>query len=225
MAPKRRPDQGEPDGPGTVSPIDAALALEDRDSFLSAVADLDESRGSRPFSERPDALGLLGGLWALHLLVSVDGIGRFLAGSEGAAFHETLAWCERVGADGAATYLRAVAALYPGGRVPEDDGARYAVVEELETTGGKPDPLRRLDRQYAPAMDELADRVRDWLRAHRAEVAAAMEQAAREPPPPPPDYEADAAEIIAKLESLFEVSSDPRPETGEPPPDRGGPGS
>ncbi len=183
------------------SRIDAALATEGRDEFMHAAADLDEGFAAAPFPERDDPLAMLGGLWALHLFVTMEGIWKFLAEPAGTAFHETLEWCERVGAERAVAYLREVAALYPGGEVPTDDEDRYALVEEMEHRG-KPDPLRQLDRKHAGAMDELADRVRDWLRAHRTEVEQALEEASQHAPAEEPvtDLGADVEALLARLE-------------------------
>ena len=164
-----------------ASAIDAALAKRDRIDFMQAVSGLDERYAGEPYTDHPDPLGLLGGLWALHFRVEADGIGRFLAEPEGAAFEQTVVWCERVGAEEAADFLREVAAVFPDGVVPVDDDERYVVVEELESL--RPRPLRQLARRYAGAMDELADRVRDWLRTHRAEVERALAEEGGEPPP------------------------------------------
>jgi hypothetical protein len=163
------------------SPIDAALAVRHPIDFMLAVAALDERYAGEPFPDRPDPLGMLGGLGVLHSHVEAYGIEKFLAEPEGAAFDQTLAWCERVGAEETADFLREVAALYPDGEVPTDDGERYVVLEELQSV--RPRPLRQLARRYAGAMDELADRMRDWLRAHRAEVERALEAESRDAPP------------------------------------------
>ncbi len=163
------------------SAIDAVLALRDRDAFMLAAADLDDRRGTTPFQERPEPLGMLGGLWGLYFMVSADGIGKFLAEPEGSAFHETIAWCEHVGAEEMADCLREVAALHPDGEVPVDDDERYFVLEELESR--RPRALKQIARRYATALDDLADRVHDWLSTHRPEVERALEDISREPPP------------------------------------------
>jgi hypothetical protein len=162
------------------SPIDAALVVRHPIDFMLAVAALDERYAGEPFADRPDPLGMLGGLGVFHSQVEAAGIEKFLAEPEGAAFDQTLAWCERVGAEEAADFLREVAALYPDGEVPTDDGERYVVLEELD--GTRPRPLRQLARRHAGAMDDLADRVREWLRAHRAEVECALEAESRDAP-------------------------------------------
>ncbi len=189
--------------------IDRILAEEDRDLFIQAAGELD---ASGELGQGPEPLGMLGGLWVLYLQVSADGIWKFVGESTGEAFHETLAWCERVEAERAAAYLRAVAALYPRGRVPKDEAARYAVVEKLEETS--PDSLRALDGEYAGAMDELADRVREWLRAHRLEVVAALERVSAGPAPAEPavDVEADANALMQELwRSAGEAASGRKP--------------
>ncbi len=207
MGKRRPPDPRE----RHLARIDRILAEEDRDLFIQSAGELDGDGGA-PLGQGPEPLDMLGGLWMLHLQVSADGIWKFVAESTGEAFHETLAWCERVEAERAAAYLRAVAALFPRGRVPKDEAARRVLVDELE--GTVPDPLRALDDEYAGAMDELADRVREWLGAHRLEVVAALERASAEPAPPEPavEVEADANALMQELwRSVSEAASRRKP--------------
>ncbi len=181
-----------------ASAIDAALANRDPFEFMQAAFGLDDRYAGEPYPDRPDPLGMLGGLWALYCAMMADGIGKFLADPEGAAFDQTLAWCDRVGAEEAGDFLREVAALYPDGEVPTDDNERYALLEEIEDV--RPRPLRQLERRYAGAMDELADRVRDWLRAHRADVERAREEESRLPAAQAPVV--DLADVDAMMQKL-----------------------
>lgn len=167
--------------PATVATV---LAVADDAEFMERVARLDEYHHGVPFTQRPDPLGMLGGLGALYADVVQEGMWKFLAQREGEGFHETLAWCERIGAKRAVEQLRAVAALYPRGRVPRDERKRYAVVRAIEEEVSPRHPvdrLGRIDDEHAGSMDELAKRLRTWVRGHRAEVERALAAAAARP--------------------------------------------
>lgn len=157
--------------------LQTVLEIADPGEFLSALAGLDEKHNGMEFHARPDLLGMLGGLYALYVDVQLDGIWKFLAQSEGRGFHQTEAWVRRINAEKMTAYLAEVAALSPGGRVPEDDEARYEVVQEYERQKTAVDPtdaLEKLDRKYKGAIDEMAERLRTYVREHQADFEQAL---------------------------------------------------
>lgn len=159
--------------------VRAALALRGRDAFMLALNTIDGRHWSVAFHKRPVPLGMLGGLSALYFDVTGDGIWKFLDQDEGTGFRETVEWCKRIGARQAVAYLHDVAALFPRGVVPRDARRRATVVARLaeDTSLRKPaDALRKLDRKYAGAMREVADKLRAWLRTHEAETERALEK-------------------------------------------------
>lgn len=94
--------------------------------------------------------------------------------------HDVEGWCRAIGAKRAAAYLDATAALFPRGRVPRDDMRRFDIREALSDGGSRTsDPLARLDRKYAGAVDEMVDALRDYLRAHSENPVDALEELAR----------------------------------------------
>src|SRR4051812_43734965 len=94
--------------------LTAVLLISDPADFMQALARLDGLHAGIDFIDRPRPLGMLGGLHALYSDVTLGGIGKFLNQREGAGFDATLAWCEEIGAQPAAAYLKACALLFPG---------------------------------------------------------------------------------------------------------------
>jgi hypothetical protein len=193
----------------------AVLELDDTAEFFDKLSALDEKHSGMDFHHRPEPLGMLGGLYALHTDVVLDGIKKFLCQAEGAGFHQTVEWCKRIGARRAATYLEAVAALYPGGRVPEDDEARFNFVMDLEEATKSPleplDALDKLDREYAGAVDEMAECLRTYVRAHQATFEAALEAPAQRDDSPrsfEEFAERHGEEALAMLEGMAQRMKD-----------------
>ena len=88
-----------------------------------------------------------------------------------AYYHEAETWCRKIGATRAAQYLQAGARHFPGGRVPVDDGQRRAIGDEL---GDRDDgPIYAVDQEYDGAADEIPEHLRNYIRAHVNEYAAA----------------------------------------------------
>ncbi len=190
--------------------LTAALAERDPGEMLRALYELDSKHNGMDFHRRPEPLGMLGGLWALHLGVMGGGIQDFLDRQEGAAFHETEEWCRRIGAKRARAYLHAVAKLYPGGRVPADGDERFKITSSFEDDLSILDPvspLRKLDLKYKGAVDEMAEALRAWVTAHRAEVEAALAAPAQRDESPE-HWEDLAEEAIATLEKAVQRIQD-----------------
>ncbi len=163
--------------------LTSALSIKDPTHFLEALAALDERHNGMAFHARPEPVSMLGGLDALNADITLGGIKKFLCQWEGAGFHQTMVWCERIGARRVLAYLAAVAALYPGGRVPADDEARRRLVMDLEEATKSPleplDPLEKLDREYRGVTDDIAESLRVYVRTHRAAFERALAAPAR----------------------------------------------
>lgn len=158
--------------------LTAILAEPDAEDLLSRLAHVDARYQGIPFHERPEPLGTFGMCYALHDDVTADGMGKFLAQSEGDGFHETLEACRRVGATRAAALLERVARLYRGGRVPRDATRRYALVERLEAEAsdrGTDDQLQQLEAEFADAMPALASAMRSWVTQQRESLEQALD--------------------------------------------------
>ena len=175
--------------------LDRALAQKDDGRFLHDLAHVDERFNSLDPERRPAPLPMLVALWILHQDVTMEGVWKFLAQSEGDEFLPTLRWCEEVGATRAVEYLKAVQRLFPRGKVPATSDKRTDVLERLEAKAdatGDPEPLVALDRKYADAMPQLAQRVREWVKANRAAIERQLAEAS------PPDAARTAKPTRAK---------------------------
>lgn len=162
-------DSGNPLRTPTVA---AALALDEPGDCLSALATLGPFPAMVPLAERPELVGATTILNALYLDVSVAGLWRFLvAGNADAFVPIARTWCRRIGAERAVAYLDAAVALLPNGRLPAAEERRFDEVMKLDDE--PPFPLRDLDRQYAGAVDEMAERFRGYVRDHIEEFEKA----------------------------------------------------
>ena len=164
--------------------LPGVLAVKDPVDFLDAAREMvrhAEGQASGPdwLTDEPNAPNMLLVLRALYVSTRFEGIWKFLNSSEiGALAHDAETWCRAIGARRAAAYLAETAALFPRGRVPRDDIRRVELVEALSEKR-RSDPLARLDRKYAGAVDEMVDALRNYLRAHQEDPAGALEQLAR----------------------------------------------
>lgn len=157
--------------------LDAALQEDDAFELLDQLAVLDSRYNGIRFSDRPAPLALFGSLFALFSAANGEGIWKFLSQQDGEEFHPALEGCRRIGAERAAEYLASVSVLYPGGRVPADQDERYAVVAQVEEESiatGDPDALQVLDERFDGALEEMAEALRHWVVAHRAEVVSQL---------------------------------------------------
>jgi Domain of unknown function (DUF4375) len=183
--------------------------IESDNQFLDQLSRLDTKHNGIDFHERPHPLGMLGGLCVLYLDVASEGIWKFLDQSEGAGFQETLAWCELLGARRTAEYLTAVAALFPGDKVPKDQGARAQVVMDvLDATGGvdSPDAFAALDRTYKKdALAEIPRCLRAYVKEHHEELEQAL---ARPRPQRQNDFLKEGEEALRSLEAAAERMQD-----------------
>lgn len=184
----------------------AALALQSPDRLLARLADLDDRYNGIAFHLRPEPLRTFGMLYALYGTAAHDGIWKLLAQSEGDGFAEALAACERIGAQRATVYLQRVAALYPGGVVPQDVDARYALVQRIEAEAadsGDRDALAALGEEFHDAMPELVNKAREWIEANRTSLESGLAAL----PDPAPSAPLEAEELVAgvaALESIFQ---------------------
>lgn len=151
-----------------------ALAQDTDDDFCNALLEATPNFDGLPFHERPDAVGMLGGLATLYSDVTNEGIWKFLAQHEGDGFAETHAWCAKIGAKGAVAYLDAAAALFPDGKVSRDGSKRDRILERLERRKGG-DPLRALDKTHAKAMAAMATALRKYVKKRRAPLQTACD--------------------------------------------------
>jgi hypothetical protein len=125
-----------------------------------------------PLAERPELVRATIILQALLLDVSVSGLGRFLIGGEAHVFVPVArAWCLRIGAERAVAYLDAALARFPNRRLPAAEERRFD--ETMKLDDEPPFPLRELDRQYAGAVVEMAERFRSYVRDHIEEFEKA----------------------------------------------------
>jgi hypothetical protein len=167
--------------------LPSVLAVKDPVEFLDAVSDMVRHAAglaSSPnwLTDEPNAANMLLVLRALYASARFEGIWKFLDSSDiGALAHDAERWCRAIGAKRAAAYLAGTAALFPRGRIPRDDIRRVEVVEALweKGRGGRPDPLARLDRKYAGAVDQMVGALREHLRAHAEDPTGALEKLAR----------------------------------------------
>ena len=178
-----------------VRSLPAVLEVEDPVAFLENVFRMVESADPSAYgrlSEVSPATLVARVLVGLNLTVGADGIWKFLAEQEtGAYLPHAERWCRVLGAHRAAEYLREVASLFPGGRIPTDDDDRYAALEQIEDAwaarrsahpddpGSRYDPLRTLDKRYEGAMDEMVEALRTHLRAHATDARQARDVLAR----------------------------------------------
>jgi hypothetical protein len=161
---------------GKRSVIELA-ALESDEQFLDELSRLDTKHNGVDFHERPHPFGMLGGMYVLHFDVASEGIWKFLDQSQGAGFHETIAWCKQLGASRTLEYLKAVAALFPRGKVPRDNAARAQVVMDVQDDRGidSPDAFTGLDRTYGKdVLAEIPRCLRAYVKQHHEEIERAL---------------------------------------------------
>ena len=142
----------------------AALAHDPGDC-LRALVGLAPAAAIMPLTERPELVRATIILNGLHMVVSAEGMWKFLVeGDAHIAVPFAREWCHRIGAERAAAYLTAAVALFPGGRLPADEEQRFDEVMRL--SDDPPFPLRELDTQYVGAVDEMGERFRSYVRDH-----------------------------------------------------------
>lgn len=183
--------------------LERALATKADSGFLERLSVLDPRYAAVWFEQRPEPIAMFGGLWALHMAVTTEGMWKFLAEDDGNGFSTVRDWCASLGADRTVEYLTEVEKLFPGSTVPVDAGKRGEQLDRLEEQArksGDADPLRVLDERYADAMPELAGRLRDWVAAKRAEVARIVATL------PPPVRTGDFNEPAQLTEALREAN-------------------
>ncbi|HKG93037.1 MAG TPA: DUF4375 domain-containing protein [Gemmatimonadaceae bacterium] len=122
---------------------------------------------------QPETAEMVTVLYGIWMDVGNEGLWSFLDSALGPDLSNAARWCRKIKAKETATYLEKAVKLFPGGRVPEDEQKRIAVIEAIEERG---DPFGALDDQYRDVMrDELPARLRDYLRANQAKVEATFE--------------------------------------------------
>ena len=142
--------------------VKAALAKSDPGACLSALAALGAAPAV-PLAERPELVRATIILNGLHLYASGDGMWKFLVGGDANVLVPIARrWCQRIGAERAAAYLDAAVALFPNGRLPAGEQRRFDAITKLQDE--PPFALRDLDRQYAGALDEMAEAFRRYVR-------------------------------------------------------------
>ena len=122
MTPKRTQPPAQPS-------LDAVLAIEYLPRFYDELWKLTMPAFKLPLAELPELVRMVRVMLFLdfHVRYTRGGIEEFLSDwiSEtneyfSTYFHDAERWCRDIGAHRAAAYLRAVGALFPGGKVPTD---------------------------------------------------------------------------------------------------------
>jgi hypothetical protein len=120
----------------------------------------------RTIADFPEELRLVLVLNLFHFVARTSGVAAFMETAEvGAYVREAQRWCQEVGAEGAATYLREAAALFPRSRLPKGQAARVKAVRRL--TARASDALAALDDRYRGTLDEIPQLLCEYLRTHR----------------------------------------------------------
>ncbi len=157
-----------------IPTLEEVLDVADATEFFDAVHNYMRPPGSRmPESpQQPELFRVVLSLRALYIVLGGNGIAAYLEDYISDYFDEAVAWCMRIGAERTTAFLQRAAGLFPGGVVPSDQGERSRIKDQLAEQ--KPDPLRGLDKEYSGAVEELPELFRTYLRAHPAEVLAAV---------------------------------------------------
>jgi hypothetical protein len=178
--------------------VDSVLAEKDDVEFFSRLCGLvDPTKTAGKDNETPaaevvtalDGLWLYGGNDGMWKFLSVWPVGRYLP--------NLVPWTKAVGSARASAYCAATVKLLPAGRVPVDD-AFMKWIDKLEDAARQRQPsdkwygvdaLRRVDKEHAGALDDLAVKLRAFVRKNAADPIAAFggvfkKSPARRPPKP-----------------------------------------
>lgn len=136
--------------------LDRMLAWGHEVTGIQTVGELDE---------KPRALRELLLVRIFAMDVQSGGGWKFLEHLESPPhLRELVTICDRIGANSAAAYLRAMRAAFPRGRIPTDPERREELLDAMSKRG-RDDPLRALDKQYQGATEEM-------VAAYRRHIAA-----------------------------------------------------
>jgi hypothetical protein len=143
------------------------LKISDSFTFLDALTDLAVPPGTNfdpPPERRQELRQMIVTLRGLAVYAGNDGIWKWLI-EDGQAhwFAKALVWLQQIGATRTRAYLDATAAAFPHGRIPMDDGKRADLLLECAEVVTR---LRELDRACQGSPDEMAERLRAYIRQH-----------------------------------------------------------
>lgn len=163
--------------------ISAALAERRPEAFARALQAMDKGNSGIPFAERAGILGRVELLADFYLALSqTGGLRLFLDTPEGNGFRKLVFGCRVIDAPKTERLLAAVAALYPRGRVPRDEGDRLEATSEIDhsrSIAERVDPFVRIQRAHRGAAAELIARLRPYVRKHASALATGLAQAER----------------------------------------------
>jgi hypothetical protein len=155
--------------------LDAAMAIADGLEFLDGLVEFCRPAGSilPDLADQPAFLRAILLLRGVILDVGSGGIWKFIEEAPvGGYVGETEDWCHRIGAERAAAYLAAATACFPDAHIPGDPAARRAILDEFSERST--DPLDAVDRTYKGALEEIPERLREYLRANPDVVHGAV---------------------------------------------------
>ncbi|HEX2777917.1 MAG TPA: hypothetical protein VHM30_00345 [Gemmatimonadaceae bacterium] len=174
----------EPETTPYATAIAEVLAVRRSTAFATALQQLDTASGLISFAQRPGILGRVGLLATLALALSErGGLRLFLDTPDGDGFRKLVTGCRAIGARKTERLLAAVAALYPRGRVPRDEGDRIdatAAIEGSRSIVERFDPFDRVQRAHRGAFAELIACLRRYVRAQAPALARGLARAERD---------------------------------------------
>ena len=117
-----------------------------------------------PIDQLPDAVRMVRMLDALMSDVMSSGVAMFLASSVmGAYARDVVRWCKTIGATETARYVAEAIRRLPGGIVPEDDDERRQLIDSLSEELLDGDSFDDLDDGLRESLDDMTERLRDYL--------------------------------------------------------------
>lgn len=132
-----------------------------RGILADRIEEFEKRRGASPFEEILVLAWLIGE-------VENGGLIQYLDNATGDDFYRARDAAERIGRADVVALMDKVAAMFPGGVVPGDQGDRMLVTEALSEKLGGDDPFDELTRSFwvvQPALEASMDR---WLEAKAA---------------------------------------------------------
>ena len=130
-----------------------------RGILAEGIEEFEKRRGASPFEE------ILVLAWFIGE-VENGGLIQYLDNATGDDFYRARDAAARIGSADVVALMDKVAAMFPGGVVPSDQGGRMSVTEALCEKLGGDDPFNELTRSFwgvQPAFEASMDR---WLEAN-----------------------------------------------------------
>ena len=177
----------------STSNLDVVLAATDPDpwqarmSFLEAATEWVWSVPGRkqiPFDSLPESARMIVLLGELVGALNSSGLHYVADWTFGDHFADMRRWIAEIHATRTGEYLDRFAALFPRKKVPRGRDVRSETFERALARREKKglDPVRDLDAEYREtALNEIPDRLREWLILHRRRVESEQSQMAAQP--------------------------------------------